>query len=40
MKKQKEKKAIKELKKKRNHKRWRYGELKKKILTRKPDWKP
>jgi hypothetical protein len=31
-------KSLKELKKKRIHKRWKYNELKKKILRRKPDW--
>lgn len=34
------KKGLTELKKKRNHRKWRYEQLKEKILRRKPNWKP
>lgn len=34
------KKGLFELRKKRDHKKWRYNELKKKLLTNNPNWKP
>ena len=33
------KQGVKEIGKKRKHKKWRYEELKKKIKRRKPTWK-